>query len=359
MAVLAVPMILGLGMRDLSMRGSKLIFGFFCWLQLPVFFSWMYFCNAGNTAWLASVVAMLLIYCHVTDWRLAALGTALGGLVAWLAFRAIGPVTAAMSETQVQTNTVVIAFAWAAALALGFSAANLRREQLRHTLATVGIMAHELRTPLATISLVGDVMRSEGERAGDEARVRLDKLALRVQTMVRNMNHQIDGQIANARLLRLPLHRESVSAAHLVREAVSSYPFRTTRERECVTVLVRRDFRFMGSQALFSQVLDNLIKNALKALAATSRPARPGDLTIEVGVLNNRGRILVTDQGVGISPQLAPRVFEPFFSTDKGTGHGLGLAFCRRVVNSVGGHLHVTSARGKGATFTIELPLLR
>lgn len=357
--VLSVPLLTGWGMSDLPSRRARLIFSLVCWVQLPFFFSWMYLCNGGNTVWLASMVAMILIYYHATDWRLATLGVATGGLAAWLMFSFLGPDVAAMSLTQVKVNTIVIAFAWACAITLGFSAANLRREHLKHTLATMGIMAHELRTPLATIALVGDAMRAEGAQAGGDTEARLDKLALRVQTMVRNMNHQIDVQIANARLTRLPMNREPLSAAHIVREAVANYPFRTTRERDCVSVLVRRDFRFLGSQALFLQVLDNLIKNALKALAATNQPAKPGDLVLEVGVLHNKGRIFVTDHGIGIDPHLMPRIFEPFFSTDKGSGHGLGLAFCKRVVTTLGGSLHAQSAPGKGATFIIELQLLK
>ena len=68
------------------------------------------------------------------------------------------------------------------------------------------------------------------------------------------------------------------------------------------------------------------MKNALRSLAAASTANRqPGDLLVEIGTLHSRGRIVVNDRGVGIDPGLQPRIFEPFFSTDRGTGHGLGL----------------------------------
>jgi two-component system CAI-1 autoinducer sensor kinase/phosphatase CqsS len=358
MVPLGLPLVLGLGTHDTSARRTKLIWSVVCWLELPVFFSWMYLCNGGNTVWLASVVAMLLIYYHLTDWRLATLGTLAGGLAAWLLFGAFGPDVPPMTTTQMQVNGMVIGFAWTTAFALGLSSANLRREHLRNTLATVGIMAHELRTPLATIALVGDVLQTESrEMHPQETPERLAKLSVRMHSLVRGMHHQIDAQIANARLLNLPPQRESVAAGALVQETVANYPFRSTREREGTVVQVRRDFRFTGSSRLFAQVLDNLIKNALKAIAGTPHPMRPGDLLIEVGVLNQRGRIIVSDQGGGIGPDLMPRIFEPFFSTDQGQGHGLGLAFCRRVVNAAGGSIHVRSAPGRGATFTIELPV--
>ena len=82
------------------------------WIQLPLFFSWMYLCNSGNTVWLASVCAMILIYYHVTDWRLATLGTMTGGLLAWLLFEGFGPGAAPMTEREQAVNAVVIAFSW-------------------------------------------------------------------------------------------------------------------------------------------------------------------------------------------------------------------------------------------------------
>lgn len=346
--------------NDPSSKLSARIFSVVFWIQLPVFFSWMYLCNNGNTVWLASYCAMVLIYYHVTDWRAATLGTVSGALLAWALFQAFGPAVLPLSKQQFSINAVVIAFSWASALLLGLSSANLRREHLQHTLTTMGIMAHELRTPLATMSLIGDAVRNESrqvkEPGGGE---RLDQLVVRLHTLVRNMNQQIDTQIANARLLRLPTHRESVAAAALLRNVVKDYPYRNSRERESVVLVLRKDFSFESSYRLFAQVINNLLKNAFRALAATSSAPKAGDLRIEVGVLNGYGRIIVTDQGTGIAPELQARIFEPFFSTDRGTGHGLGLAFCQQVVEGSGGTIRVKSEPGRGAIFIIELPILR
>ncbi len=69
-------------------------------------------------------------------------------------------------------------------------------------------------------------------------------------------------------------------------------------------------------------------------------------------------RIVVADRGVGIDSHLQARIFEPFFSTDRGSGHGLGLAFCERVIHSAGGSIRVKSELTRGACFTVELPVL-
>ena len=330
------------------------------WINLPFFFLWMYFCNGANTVWLASVSAMILIYYHVTDWRLATLGSLSGMAAAWLAFRAFGPAAPDLPVAQLATNAVVLAFAWCMGIILGLSSSNLRREQLNHTLSTMGIMAHELRTPLATMSLIGDAVRNEAGGCAPDQREALHQLSDRLLATVRHMNHQIDSEIANARLTRLPSHADVVAAADLVREAVASYPFRTERERDCVAVRIDADFEFRGSHSLFIQVLSNLIKNALRSLAATQNARAAGDLLIVVadGGQRQRGRIVVRDRGVGMDPGLRSRIFQPFFSTARGSGHGLGLAFCQRVVQSARGTIRVESEPARGAAFTIELPVL-
>jgi len=344
--------------HDPGSRLTQVAFGLVVWLELPVLFSWMYLCNSGSAVWLATMAVMVLIYYQVTDWRLATVGTMMGGLLAWDLFHYLGPTVSSVPENQRAVHAMVFAFAWTGALVLSLSSANRRREHLTSTLATMRIMAHELRTPLSTAALIGEAVQLEVERQPDNPRApQLDKLALRLQAQVRNMNHQINMQIANAKLLQLPRYTELVSAAKLVNDVVAAYPYPSSRQRQCVKVLVHSDFVFCSSTTQFSQVLDNLIKNALHSLVAADSRYPHGALRINVGLLQRRGRIVVTDDGMGIDGALLPQIFNPFFSSNHGTGHGLGLAFCRQVVQSAGGSIHVKSEYAVGAIFTIELPI--
>jgi two-component system, CAI-1 autoinducer sensor kinase/phosphatase CqsS len=345
--------------HDPSSRLAQRVFGLVFWVELPVLFSWMYLCNSGSTVWLATMAAMVLVYYHVTDWRLATLGTITGGLLAFGAFMAIGPAVPLLPPEQRAVHAVVFAFAWSIALVLNLSSANLRREQLSSTLTTIGIMAHELRTPLSTAALLGDAIQLEVQRQPDNPRAQqLDKLALRLHALVRNMNHQIDTQIANAKLLQLPRYTERVWASKVVQDVVVAYPYQSSRQRDCVKVIIHDDFSFRSSATQFSQVLDNLIKNALHSLMAADSKYPAGALRIEVGHSQHRGRIIVADEGMGIDAALLPQIFKPFFSSNRGTGHGLGLAFCQQVVQSAGGNIHVKSEFAVGAVFTIELPIV-
>jgi two-component system, CAI-1 autoinducer sensor kinase/phosphatase CqsS len=336
-----------------SSRLAGRVFSGVIWFELPFVFNWMYLCNGGNAPWLASMGVMILIYYFVTDWRIATVGLLLATALAGILFRLWGPVVPEMQTQLLLTNGFVLVFCVCMGLLLGVSSANLRREQLAHTLTTMGIMAHELRTPLATITLIGDALKGDWGYAEDPR-----KLAQRLHLLVRNMNRQIDMQIANAQLMRLTGHKNVVSAAELVADVVAQYPYRGDREREVVQVRVHEDFRFAGSRDLFSQVLENLIKNALRSLAAASSASEPGDLRIEIGLHENKGRLVITDRGVGIAPVFQTRIFEPFFSTSSGTGHGLGLAFCQQVITGAHGTIRVKSELGRGAIFTVQLPRL-
>jgi two-component system CAI-1 autoinducer sensor kinase/phosphatase CqsS len=167
-------------------------------------------------------------------------------------------------------------------------------------------------------------------------------------------------QIANARLIHLPPANATTNAALVVREAVQGFPYRNARERDCVQLQVIHDFSFRSADSLFTQVIDNLLKNALRSLASKPDCPQPGDLRLEIDIDRGRarpGRIRITDRGEGMSPELQARLFQPFVSTNQRTGHGLGLAFCQRVVQASGGIIRVESSPGKGACFTIELPV--
>jgi len=356
MALLAVLYVLPATTREPSSWRSGWLFGIATWIQLPWFFTWMYCMNGANPAWLASMTAMILIYFHSTDWRLASVGLLSGGLAGWATFLLTQDPGAAWAHPA--ANWVVLAFASVMGLMLGLSSANLRRTRLINTMSTIGVMAHELRTPLATVNLMGDVLRTLARNDLPEGKGRkIDDLAARLQNLVRSMNRQIDTQISNAQLMRLPREQAQIEAADLVREVINNYPYRSSRERDCVRLQVQTNFSFLGSHALFVQVLTNLLKNALHSLASASNAPKPGDLRLDVGLHRGKGRIAVSDDGVGISHEQQARIFEPFFSTQAGVGHGLGLTFCKNVVEAAHGSISVHSEPAMGAVFMIDLPV--
>lgn len=331
----------------------KRYFSIVFWIQLPLFFSWMYWKNDCNPVWLATMAAMVLIYYHLTDWRLATLGLITGVLIGTGAAYFENP----SLPYPASQDIVVFIFAWMSALTLAASSANLRRERIRNSLAIMGIMAHEIRTPLAIASMIGKSIQDQSDNPHDKDRsAKLNDLSVRLEKVTRAINHHIDAQMMNARFLQLPRVFQNISAKELVETAIAQYPFISNREQNCVALIFHRDFCFQGSHLQFCQVLNNLIKNALYSLKSGQTKFSSGDIQISIGLKDTTGRISVEDKGMGIDPSLMTRIFEPFFSTSLDTGHGLGLAYCRQVVESSGGTISVKSSPVFGATFIIDLP---
>lgn len=103
------------------------------------------------------------------------------------------------------------------------------------------------------------------------------------------------------------------------------------------------------------QVLVNLFLNAIDAMP------NGGELSVEAGLDSSQKdpqvAISVVDNGTGIDKADIAKIFQPFFSARKGKGIGLGLSICRRIIQNHGGEITVKSELGKGASFTILLPL--
>lgn len=106
------------------------------------------------------------------------------------------------------------------------------------------------------------------------------------------------------------------------------------------------------------QVLMNLIVNARQAMH------EGGVLTVQVRLSDDKsmGEIVIRDTGAGIAPENMRKIFEPFFTTKKSDengqgGTGLGLSFCKEVIEAHQGRMRVESTVGQGTSFTLKLPL--
>ena len=104
-------------------------------------------------------------------------------------------------------------------------------------------------------------------------------------------------------------------------------------------------------EAMLRQVLDNLLSNALDAVADGGR------VRVSTALDGARVRVEVEDDGHGIAPEVLARVFDPFFTTkDPGRGSGLGLAISLTLAEAMGGALTVESKPGTGSRFRLWLP---
>ena len=112
----------------------------------------------------------------------------------------------------------------------------------------------------------------------------------------------------------------------------------------------------LGDQQQLKQVLINFIQNSIDFMPDG------GKLLLKTSVLPNEKEGLlafeITDSGSGISSDIIPNIFNPFFTT-RDNGTGLGLAICHKIITDHGGSIEVRNNPGGGASFTIKLPLER
>jgi signal transduction histidine kinase len=142
----------------------------------------------------------------------------------------------------------------------------------------------------------------------------------------------------------------------IVGTAIDRYHFKQ-HQRDLIRSDIGEDFEFRGSDLLMTHVLFNLMKNGLRAIEA-----RGGDdnrLSIELKRGAKMNSLIVTDTGEGIPPEILNYVFIPFVSAQRpGVGTGLGLSFCRMIVEGCGGTISCRSTKDVGTTFMIELPVV-
>ena len=142
--------------------------------------------------------------------------------------------------------------------------------------------------------------------------------------------------------------------ADTIDEAMSRFQFRPG-ERELISVRVYDNFLYQGVEVLMVHVIFNLVKNALRAIAA----AGEGQIVIEARTTPAGHLLSINDTGRGIEPAMLPFIFVPFTTAHAETGGtGIGLSFCRRIVEGFGGSIFCSSEPGKGTTFGIKLPII-
>lgn len=254
-------------------------------------------------------------------------------------------------------------------VSLGILARAIARYGLLEPAQMAASVAHEMRTPLATIRLKTELLNAwlptlnVGYRAAvdgglvvaPEGRPDLDQLT----AMVRDIARQIDRSNTVIDMILASMQTERIDASGFVtgsmcdcvQDALDSYPFHPT-ERPRVSWTCPSDFLFHGSCELMTFVLFNLLKNALFAIRARGS----GDIALQVGTATGDRVLTVRDTGCGIRATDRARIFESFFSTKRLQGVGLGLPFCRKVMDAFGGTITFDSVEGEYTVFVLTFP---
>ncbi|MGO4288000.1 ATP-binding protein [Chitinophaga sp. RAB17] len=220
----------------------------------------------------------------------------------------------------------------------------------------IRVVAHDLRNPIGAVSAFADMMLDIPPSAWEKEWMALIDQASKGCLQLITELLETDFDIGNQ-----PLEKEMTDVNALLQESVKLLAYRAAEKKQTLILPKANPAFMLGDKRKLSRVVDNLVGNAIKfshegatievMVEKTSNLSenKPGSITISV-----------RDNGIGIPPEMAARIFEPFESTIKRKGtsgepsFGLGLYICRQIVEAHGGHIWFESQPGQGSTFYIS-----
>jgi PAS domain S-box-containing protein len=224
-------------------------------------------------------------------------------------------------------------------------------EQLRSSL--IAIVSHELRTPMAKVRLAAEQLRRPA-LARKQRNEMLDIVISETDRLSKFAEEMLD--VSGIEEGKIELQRAPLALPTFLRQLIKSYQ-RLTNLKRFELVLPKRLPPLLCDEAKVRITLNNLIDNALRY----SPPDAP--IQIEVALVDtHQVRLTITDHGLGMTPEQAQNLFQPFHRLHSNHptiyGRGLGLYIARVFVEAHGGQITVKSQPGVGSTFSVILPIV-
>jgi len=228
-------------------------------------------------------------------------------------------------------------------------------------------MAHELRTPLTSISGYTDgiikhlPILTDAYQQAKDAKMPVLKIRANHFQLLLNASEIINAETsyANAMIDMLLIKVDSpaiksaehklCSISECIKKAIFRYPFKSKEQAALINWQENKDFLFMGNELLTIHVFFNLIKNALYQIEAINK----GMIFISNDIIPEGNLVHFKDTSKGISKQILPKIFDLYFS-DKTCGVGIGLAFCKQVMESFSGNIACESEEGRYTHFILK-----
>ncbi|MBC9930851.1 sensor histidine kinase [Chitinophaga qingshengii] len=216
-------------------------------------------------------------------------------------------------------------------------------------------MTHELKTPLATISLAIDAIGNEKVMSNAD-KIRYFSGIIKEEN--KRMNKQVESILQSALLEKdeIGLKLQAMDVHQVIRNTTDNLQLQLAGKNGVVDLqLDAINPVIMADDVHFSNVVFNLLDNAIKYSKE--------DLEIKIQTYNTRKSlfIIITDNGIGMSRDTISRIFEKFYRAHTGNVHnvkgfGLGLTYVKAIVDAHKGKIKVESTLGKGSKFTLEFP---
>jgi PAS domain S-box-containing protein len=218
----------------------------------------------------------------------------------------------------------------------------------------IGLVSHELRSPMTVIMGAINTVLSEGANLSEEETHQLLRdAALESETLSHLLGNLLE--LSRVQAERLVLHAEAIDVKKVIQDAIEGVERQSSAHRFVVSA-PRKLPPVYADPLRLERILYNLLENAVKY------SPQGGEIKVTVKPDKEQLVIGVSDQGVGISPADQAKLFAPFQRLEESRpggarGVGLGLLVCQRLVEAHGGRIWVESKPGRGSSFFFTLPL--
>jgi hypothetical protein len=215
------------------------------------------------------------------------------------------------------------------------------------------MMSHDLKTPLARIQGMAELIRKEPGELTENQRIALETIAESSEELTDFVASVLSLSRIESKELKLQLRSRDIN--QLLRETVRRTEYLAKRKNIEILAELEPLFSIKVDEDLLKTVFLNLVENAIKYSPENTR------VLVTSEEIDNKLVIQIADQGRGIPPEDLPHVFDRFYrarnSRSNTAGNGLGLYLARYFVELHNGSLEVESVLDKGSTFTVRLPM--
>jgi len=365
--VLSVCVLFGYNMTDSLKKVFPVFWHFVIIFVLPFIFTLNLLKNNFHELWLYWEIFMIFILISfVPNWLMFLIDFLIGVLAAIVFYLLTTPVVDLDPQFNIPLYTIVVVFTMAAGYLFSFSnRKGMVAQEKNHALqALAGSIAHEMRNPLGQVKYSFDSILQElpifhpGAPAECISSENLDRVYLRVAQgqMAVNRGVQVIEMILDE-VKNKPIDTKGftlLSAAGVTRKALDEYGYESDAERKKISFDCREDFLINADETMYVFVLFNLIMNAFYFI----KPYPEGRIIIRQEKGEKHNRIYVRDTGPGIPSENIDKLFNPFFTSGKKGGTGLGLAYCKRVMKAFGGDITCNSVYGSYTEFLLSFPFV-
>jgi signal transduction histidine kinase len=334
---------------------------------LPFLFFFMLFKNNGANVWLMSTNTIIFWLILMVDWA------------SYIYIFTLGVLLAGFCYLLTTTNPLINIYSWwgvtcqfiASFIVITFFAHNKRRfdsEKLRTISAISGSIAHELRTPLRAISSGAAGIRRclpsliETYKIAEQNNLEIPYLSPPLYRSLTPAFTSIEVEAQTAftfiDMLLVKVNEAPIAVAqleicsikHCIQDALRRYPF-DGEDEKLIHWDSSNDFSFRGKELLIVHVFFNLLKNAIYYIKAVHK----GQINIWLEMGKKFNTVHFRDTGQGIAADILPRIFDRFY-TKTNHGTGIGLAFCKLVMQGFEGDITCCSVMGEYTEFIIKFP---